>query len=540
MKKLLLLMMCVLMGVMMLVSCSSENLLAAATDDDEVNVTVNCDSPRGWDIAKYVVTATDSLGNKKTSESATATLSIKLKKGVWSFVVCAYDSASTELYKGAKDSVDLSNGTATSFSVMIIKQAGSASIDISAYWQTVGSTPTSINVTASKSGFDSVKKTLSSFTEKAIFEDLALGEWTFTTEAVTSSGNVTCGSVKGTVSASALITLAGTYTTTTVGGGTTPTTVAPPVTGGYYWTNKDGHYGTNKTISSFSDWTENEKIVQGAANDDPRVFCHWSMHENPNDAYALYAAYDDTNLYLMVELANVQDIVAPGENYPLSDNGQFWNRGTPFFFAFDTGKGVGGDGSMIPSADPYVWNSAVSFSAKNVDTMIVCHSNPGKGTPGVFYTDNNGLFSYSPEYLFTFQLKGVDVKWDGGENKTQGLVSSNLWGIRAVGMDQGRLAENVATDTYIDFNTLSHDKNLDLKWQITIPLATLRITKSELVSNGIGVMFVLSDGASGMDCLPWDPTMINNAATPYSKDESSSAEKEDVDVITVPFARIGK
>ena len=308
----------------------------------------------------------------------------------------------------------------------------------------------------------------------------------------------------------------------------------------YYWTNKNGHFGTNKTISSFSDWTEAEKIVQAAANDDPRVFCHWAMHEVPCDAYAMYAAYDSTNLYLMVELTNVQDIVASDNNYPLSDNGQYWNRGTPFFFAFETGKGVGGDGSMISTADPYVWNSAVQFSANNVDTMIVCHSEPAKGKPGVFYTNSEGLFSYASDLCLTFPSTGVEVTWDGGANKPQGITSSEIWGIKAVGTDQGRLVGNMNADTYIDFNTLNHDNNLDLKWQIKIPLTALRITESELKSNGIGVMFVISDGASGMDCLPWDPSMVDNAATPYSLDESSTKEREDVDIITTSFARIGK
>ena len=305
----------------------------------------------------------------------------------------------------------------------------------------------------------------------------------------------------------------------------------------YYWTNKNGAVGANKTISSFSDWTESMKIAQGAANDDPRVFAKWSMHENPNDAYALFAAYDDTNLYLMVELSNVQDIVAPGENYPASDNGQYWNRGTPFFFAFETGKGTGGDGSMVDGS--YVWSSQVQFSQKNVDTMIVCHSNPSKGTPGVFRTNSSGLFDYKNGLCETFTANGIDVTWDGGANKTQGLVSKNLYGIKACGTGQGRLAANILTDEYVDFNTLGHNTDLDLKWQITIPLSALKISKSELESSGIGVMFVLSDGGSGMDCLPWDSSMIDNAAEPYSKDESTSAEKEDLDLITTSFARIG-
>ncbi len=305
----------------------------------------------------------------------------------------------------------------------------------------------------------------------------------------------------------------------------------------YYWTNKNGAVGANKTISSFSDWTESMKIAQGAVNDDPRVFAHWSMHENPNDAYALFAAYDDKNLYLMVELPNVQDIVAPGEDYPKSDEGQYWNRGTPFFFAFETGKGTAGDGSMVDGT--YVWGSQVQFSNKNVDTMIVCHSNPSRGTPGLFRTNSSGLFDYENGLCEKFTANGVTVTWDGGANKTQGLVSKNLYGIKACGTDQGRLAKNILTDTYVDFNTLGHNKDLDLKWQITIPLSALKISKSELESSGIGVMFVLSDGGSGMDCLPWDETMIDNAATPYSKDKSTSAEKEDLDVIKASFARIG-
>lgn len=309
--------------------------------------------------------------------------------------------------------------------------------------------------------------------------------------------------------------------------------------GQYYWTNKNGAVGTNKKISSWSDWTDAEKIVQGAANDDPRVFCQWSMHEPQTDAYALYAAYDDTNLYLMVELTNVQDVVAPQDNYPISDNGQYWNRGTPFFMAFETGKGKGGDGTMADGS--YVWGSKVGYSEKNVDTMIVCHSNPSKGTPGVFYTDSNGLFSYDDSLCKKFTSTGVEVTWDGGAQKTQGILSTEIWGIKEVGTGQGRTIEGITNEeSYVDFNTLGHDKNQDLKWQMKIPLKALNITKSELETNGIGVMFVISDGGSGMDCLPWDATMVDNASKPYSKDESTSAEKEDEDIITVPFARIGK
>ena len=206
--------------------------------------------------------------------------------------------------------------------------------------------------------------------------------------------------------------------------------------------------------------------------------------------------------------------------------------------AFETGKGVGGDGSMADGS--FVWGSTVEFTSKKVDAMIVCHSNPSKGTPGVFYTGSNGKFSYDASLCKTFPGTGVEVTWDGGANKTQGILSSEIWGIKEVGTGQGRLASNILSDTYVNFNTLGHDKNLDLKWQMKVPLAALNITKSDITTKGIGVMFVLSDGGSGMDCLPWDKTMIDCAADPYSKDESTSAEKEDKDSVTVPFARIGK
>ncbi|MBQ1517583.1 MAG: hypothetical protein IIZ46_05225, partial [Clostridia bacterium] len=64
----------------------------------------------------------------------------------------------------------------------------------------------------------------------------------------------------------------------------------------YYATNPTG-VGTNKTISSAADWTSAELIAQGVANDDANVFR--GPHEYPvYDDYALYGAWDDTNLYI--------------------------------------------------------------------------------------------------------------------------------------------------------------------------------------------------------------------------------------------------
>lgn len=53
-------------------------------------------------------------------------------------------------------------------------------------------------------------------------------------------------------------------------------------------------------------------------------------------------------------------------------------------------------------------------------------------------------------------------------------------------------------------------------------------------------MLVSTFGTSGMDSLPYDTSMSDNADQPYSKDPSTTHEKEDADNITVPFAYIGK
>ena len=42
-----------------------------------------------------------------------------------------------------------------------------------------------------------------------------------------------------------------------------------------------------------------------------------------------------------------------------------------------------------------------------------------------------------------------------------------------------------------------------------------------------------------MDCLPYDKSMSDNVDKPYSKDSSTSMEKEDEGHITCKLARIG-
>jgi hypothetical protein len=52
-----------------------------------------------------------------------------------------------------------------------------------------------------------------------------------------------------------------TVTVTREPGSVIPPPPPPPPAGDYYWTNKNGAVGTNKTIKSWSDWTAAERIA---------------------------------------------------------------------------------------------------------------------------------------------------------------------------------------------------------------------------------------------------------------------------------------
>ena len=92
----------------------------------------------------------------------------------------------------------------------------------------------------------------------------------------------------------------------------------------------------------------------------------------------------------------------------------------------------------------------------------------------------------------------------------------------------------------VDFNSLGHDKSKDTFYLMTIPLKALGTSASQISSKGLGLMHISTFGASGIGSLPTDPTMYDSATLAYSSDESTSAEKEDVDNVTVPLAYVGK
>ena len=313
------------------------------------------------------------------------------------------------------------------------------------------------------------------------------------------------------------------------GGNTGSDGSTSPALSGNYATNPNG-YGARKTITvdgDKSDWDSSMLIAQGVANDDPRVYAHWSMHEIAIDDYAMYAAWDDTNLYIMYEMANVQDVVAPGEDFPMTQ-GNLWIYNLPVFMYIYTGNG---NVTHNETADGTLWATGTTIDA-NADHVIAYSTNATNG-PFIYTANDDGKLE--PDVLVKKgAATGINIKWGNGKT-----LSGTLMGITNAGTDNGREAGDCVDGALTDFYKAGHSGNLDMFYEMSIPLANLDITADDIETNGIGVMKVSTFGTSGMDCLPYDLSMSDNAAQPYSKDPSSSAEKEDEDHITVPMARVG-
>ena len=300
------------------------------------------------------------------------------------------------------------------------------------------------------------------------------------------------------------------------------------VTTEYYWTNKDGKVGKNKTISGLGDWSTDMIISQSAACDTARSWL--GGHEYPDpDLYALFAAWDNDNLYLMVEIPNVDDADTLS-----NDKCYAGSQFLPMGWAINTGKRTAGTGVLTDGGSVWQKKAVYEFQNGGVDTLIMHHPRLGIGVPGFFLTDSSGAFSYDPEYCLGFDDAGITREVYFNES-----VSSSMWAAVTDGEGNwgGKSSTDMTSYTYQDYKAAGKKMSA---YQITISLDALGIDKNYIESTGIGVMVFSTYGESTMDCIPWDPSMIDNAANSYSKDPSSSQEKEDTDVITTKLARVGK
>lgn len=303
--------------------------------------------------------------------------------------------------------------------------------------------------------------------------------------------------------------------------------------GGKYATNPSEQMGKYKTIKSAADFDDSMIIAQGVANDDARTFR--GTHEGPvYDSYALYGAWDDENVYIGWQFVNVSDIVSPEQPYPCSDNGKPTNGDISQVIALNTGKGVTGDGTMeAASKDKNVWNIKVQYDTP-VDALLCFSSKSGVGEPALFTTNSDGKFSYAKTYCKGFKDAGISYKAEDG------FFGSSMIGINKNGYTGLTVASLTdSSSDWVDFLSLGHKTKMDTFYTMTIPMSALNITKAQLEKNGIGVMHISTFGESGIASTPMDMSMLDNATEPYSADDSTSAEKEDTDVITVPLARLG-
>ena len=392
----------------------------------------------------------------------------------------------------------------------------------------------SVTVTVTVKNADSAYYTVDGGAQKTIYDtaEVTLG-------ASTAVGGTTTLFVSAT-NANGTVTQSATYTkkdASSSGGNTSGTTSAP--LDGYYSTNPNGQVGKKANISidgSISDWNSSMLIAQGTANDDPRVYRPNSMYEVGIDLYALYGAYDDNNLYLMWEMTNVQDVVAPNDNYPLSQGVLWQTQELPFFIAVDTGDAdtaIGEKGALTTGGT--IWDSGMTFE-NGFNKLISINTKGGNG-PWVYGGDETGL---NPVEILTAATSKIDMGFG------LGILSDNVYGINgAYGEYNNRIPGDIADESsdWVDFNTKGHKSStMDFFYELSIPFSELGIDKSDVETNGVGVMVVATMGKSAMDCLPGDLAMTDQAHLDDAagSQEFNSFEKSDSDHISVPFARIGK
>lgn len=323
--------------------------------------------------------------------------------------------------------------------------------------------------------------------------------------------------------------------------------------GGKYATNPDmqlGKYSSSiKVDGNPSDWDKSMLIAQGVANDDPRVYMPSAIHERSVDNYALYASWDDNNLYLMWEMANVSGVLGGNDIFSAQKpNGSIWNPGLPMFVLLSVDPDKHADGkareldiktnNWIESDS--VWGSGITFDT-NVDTFIAFDSANTNGGAAIIPLDDEGFFNYSESVNIgrptnnpgVLNRNGFEIAWD------YGTLSDEIIGINGYGGSREIGDTYSDSSQWIDFLDEGYDNDDGFIYEIKVPLEHLGIDRSYIESKGIGAMLVTTFGTSPMNTLPHDPSCLDNANKEYSYEPSTSHEKEDADKITVPLARIG-
>ena len=313
-------------------------------------------------------------------------------------------------------------------------------------------------------------------------------------------------------------------------------------TNAHYKTNPNGQVGKYKTdmkvsctstkSDGFSDWNADLLIAQGAAYDDAKSF--YGGHEYPSyDSYSLYAAWDDSNLYLGWQFVYVNDVANPSNNG--GNEAKPTNGDIPQMLVFDTDPTKATIGTMASGHNVWYDTNPAGFNfdqSLGVDKLAMFSSKGGVGSPALFSMNAAGFLDYTAANCQLFKSIGVVY------GAVDGLLPSQVWGVKKYPYVP---ADVDGTDGWIDYLAAGHKQAYDQFYEMKIPFTALGITRSILETRGIGVMHVSIYGTSGVNSLPFDSkATLDNALKSYSQDSSTTKEKEDLDVFTVPLARIGK
>jgi len=288
------------------------------------------------------------------------------------------------------------------------------------------------------------------------------------------------------------------------------------------------YYAVNPTLGAVAgaitidgtnhgEWSEANLIARDLANDDPRSLADsWTMHETPYDLTHLYAAWDDTHLYLAYQYVDVTDVIDPS-NAGAAGGGSPGVLDLIQWIVIDTREGAGATLDMWGKngGEPY-WTGV-----DRPDFQIYVAGNLWQGfiseaVAGVFPVDDGGV------HYHTIADAGIEIAVG------RGLASSTLWGVE----DADRASDPTAV---IDFLTRAHSVARDTFYELSIPLATLGLTRADLEARGLGVMIGQGE-MSCVDTIPNDPATSDVTGVSPS---NSPLEWGDIDPLTADFARVG-
>ena len=319
----------------------------------------------------------------------------------------------------------------------------------------------------------------------------------------------------------------------------------------YYSTNPGDAVGKYVTtpMTQISQWTDDFIIATNGANNMATAFK--GTHENNVlDCYALYAAWDDDNLYVAWQMCNTGDTWAREGDGPLTDYGHI--RDVPLVLALSIDPSATAMPGLLENGK-HIWmeNSPGGVEFKShVDRLFFMSGQPGLGEPSMFTAaDASGATNYGANCK-GFKANGITYY------VTNDFAPSHYWRQKTTAdydFDGNLISdpeiinnifdadnyENLLAEPYPD-NLKPHSTEYDSFFQITIPFKVLGINREWLEQNGIGARLVATRGESAIDCIPFDPAMIDNVFGSYSADKSTTHEKDDIDEITYAPANIAK